>query len=125
MSKSEVITILVLFHFVAYKNLKHFYQYFVKEHLGPYFPQTVSYNRLVELMQSVGLEVEFLENSYGYRPTKSALSAVKKVQENVRKYSWVIDLEIKDLFGNVNHVLLLKALQKHVAEKWALIVSRI
>jgi len=41
------------------------------------------------------LEVEFLESSYGYRPNKSALSAVKKVQENVRKYSWAIDLDIK------------------------------
>ena len=58
------------------------------------------------------LEVEFLENSYGYRPNKSALSAVKKVQENVRKYSWAIDLDIKEFFENVNHELLLKALQK-------------
>ena len=44
------------------------------------------------------LEIEFLENSYGYRPNKSALSAVKKVQEHVRKYSWAIDLDIKDFF---------------------------
>jgi len=51
----------------------------------------------------------------------SALSAVKKVQENVRKYSWAIDLDIKDFFGNVNHELLLKALQKHVPEKWVLL----
>ena len=50
-------------------------------------------------------EAEFLENSYGYRPNKSALSAVKKVQENVRKYSWVIDLDIKEFFENVNHVI--------------------
>jgi RNA-directed DNA polymerase len=70
------------------------------------------------------LEVEFLENSYGYRPNKSALSAVNKVQENVRKYSWAIDLDIKDFFGNVNHGLLLKALKKHVPEKWVLLYIR-
>ncbi len=66
------------------------------------------------------LEVEFVENSYGYRPNKSALSAVRKVQEHVRNYSWVIDLDIKEFFENVNHKLLFKALQKHVSEKWIL-----
>lgn len=55
MSQSEVITIMILFHFGAFKNLKHFYQYFVKEYLKSYFPNTVSYNRFVELMQSVAL----------------------------------------------------------------------
>lgn len=55
MSQSEVITIMILFHFGAFKNLKHFYEYFVKEHLIEEFPNTVSYNRFVELMQSVAL----------------------------------------------------------------------
>ena len=66
------------------------------------------------------LEAEFLENSYGYRPNKSAHAAVKKVQENVRKYSWVIDLDIKEFFENVNHELLFKALELHVSEKWVI-----
>lgn len=55
MSSSEVITIMVLFHYGTFKNLKHFYQYFVKEHLTNEFPHTVSYNRFVELMQSAVL----------------------------------------------------------------------
>jgi group II intron reverse transcriptase/maturase len=70
------------------------------------------------------LEAEFLENSYGYRPNKSAHAAVKKVQENVRKYSWVIDLDIKEFFENVNHELLFKALNLHVSEKWVLLYIR-
>ena len=70
------------------------------------------------------LDAEFLENSYGYRPNKSALSALKKVQENVRKYSWVIDLDIKEFFENVNHELLFKALKLHVSEKWILLYIR-
>lgn len=53
MSQSEVITIMILFHFGSFKNMKHFYEYFVKQHLKSEFPQTVSYNRFVELMQSV------------------------------------------------------------------------
>ncbi len=70
------------------------------------------------------LEAEFLGSSYGYRPKKSALSAVKKVQANVRKYSWVIDLDIKEFFENVNHELLFKALKLHVLEKWVLLYIR-
>ena len=55
MSQSEVITIMILFHYGAFKNLKHFYQYFIKQHYTKEFPQTVSYNRFVELMQSAVL----------------------------------------------------------------------
>ncbi len=55
MSNSEVITITILFHFGAFKNLKHFYLYYVKEQLNLEFTQTVLYNRFVELMQKVAL----------------------------------------------------------------------
>ena len=70
------------------------------------------------------LDAEFLESSYGYRPNKSALSVVKKVQENVRKHSWAIDLDIKEFFENVNHELIYKALKPHVSEKWMLLYIR-
>lgn len=53
MSGSEVMAILVLFHLSGYRNLKHFYLFYVKKHLTLEFPQTVSYNRFVELTQSV------------------------------------------------------------------------
>jgi RNA-directed DNA polymerase len=66
------------------------------------------------------LEAIFVENSYGYRPNKRAHSAVKEVQNNVLKYSWVLDLDIKEFFENVSHELLMKALRKHVSEKWVL-----
>ncbi len=53
MTKSEVITILILYHGGCYKNLKHFYNFFVKTHMKSEFPNTVSYNRFVELQASV------------------------------------------------------------------------
>lgn len=49
MSDSEIITIMILFHFGAFRNLKHFYQSYVQQHLNQEFPRTVSYNRFVEL----------------------------------------------------------------------------
>ena len=64
------------------------------------------------------LEKEFLANSYGYRPHKSAHQAIATVRENVRKYAWVIDMDIKSFFVEVNHELLMKAVEKHVPEKW-------
>ncbi len=64
------------------------------------------------------LETEFHDNSYGYRPLKSAHQAISAVQENVRQYAWVIDMDIKSFFDEVNHELLLKALDCHVEENW-------
>ena len=55
MSDSEVIAIMILFHYGCFKNLKHFYLYYVQNHLQSDFPNTVSYNRFVELSQKVCL----------------------------------------------------------------------
>lgn len=64
------------------------------------------------------LEAEFHKNSYGYRPLKSAHQAVEAVRNNVRDYAWVIDMDIKRFFDEVDHELLMKALDCHVEEKW-------
>jgi len=66
------------------------------------------------------LEAVFVENSYGYRPDKNAHTAIGKVQQNVRRYSWVVDLDIQEFFENVSHELLIKALERHVSEKWVI-----
>src|SRR5450755_3280307 len=47
------------------------------------------------------LEAEFAKESYGYRPLKSQHQAVEAVQENVRRYAWVIDMDIKSFFDEV------------------------
>lgn len=64
------------------------------------------------------LEQEFQEESYGYRPLKSAHDALSAVQENVRRYAWVIDMDIKSFFDEVDHGLLMKAVERHVPEAW-------
>jgi hypothetical protein len=51
LNNAEVITILILFHLGGFRNLKHFYINYVQKHLQQEFPQTVSYNRFVELQQ--------------------------------------------------------------------------
>jgi RNA-directed DNA polymerase len=64
-------------------------------------------------------EAEFSPLSYGYRPLKSAHEAVEQVRKNVRRYHWVIDMDISSFFDRMSHELLLKALERHVQEKWA------
>lgn len=64
------------------------------------------------------LEAEFHANSYGYRPSRSAQDAVEAVRKNVREHGWVIDMDIKSFFDEVDHDLLMKALGRHVEENW-------
>ncbi len=52
MYKSEILLIMILFHTEGYRCFKHFYINHVKAHMREYFPNTVSYNRFTELMQS-------------------------------------------------------------------------
>ena len=60
----------------------------------------------------------FSPTSYGYRPNKNAHQAIEAVRANSRRADWVIDLDIKGFFDNINHEKLLKAIEQHVPEKW-------
>jgi hypothetical protein len=52
MSESEVMTIVIYFHLMRYRDFKHYYLFHVCRNMRSYFPHLVSYNRFVELMQS-------------------------------------------------------------------------
>ena len=53
LNESEVMTIVIYFHLMRYRDFKHYYLFHVCEYMRSEFPGLVSYNRLVELMQSV------------------------------------------------------------------------
>ena len=67
------------------------------------------------------LDPIFLANSYGYRRKKSALDAIGVTRQRCWKYNWVLEFDIKGLFDNIDHELLLRAVRKHVQCKWALL----
>ncbi len=67
------------------------------------------------------LDPIFLADSYGYRPNKSALDAVGITRERCWKYDWVLEFDIKGLFDNIDHELLLRAVRKHITCTWALL----
>jgi RNA-directed DNA polymerase len=81
--------------------------------IGDRIAQTV-----VKDYMEASIDKLFHEDSYGYRPLKSAHQALTKARINVRKYDWVIDMDIKGFFDNIDHGLILKALDKVVEEKW-------
>lgn len=82
-------------------------------------------DRIAQMVVKMTLEPElesfFHSDSYGYRPGKSAIDAVGKVRERCWRYNWVIDLDIKGFFDNLNHDLLQRALQRHTRNKWVLL----
>jgi RNA-directed DNA polymerase len=67
------------------------------------------------------LEPLFHEDSYGYRPGKSAIQAVAKARQRCWAYDWVIDLDIKGFSSNIPHDLLMKAVRRHCDCQWMLL----
>ncbi|MDW9452163.1 group II intron reverse transcriptase/maturase, partial [Sinorhizobium meliloti] len=76
---------------------------------------------VVKQMIEPDLDSLFLPDSYGYRPGKSALDAVGVTRQRCWKYDWVLEFDIKGLFDNLPHDLLLKAVRKDVKCNWALL----
>ena len=64
------------------------------------------------------VEPMFHPDSYAYRPGKSALDAVEKARDLCFWKDWVIDLDIKGFFDNLDHGLVLKAVKHHTDLKW-------
>lgn len=74
---------------------------------------------VVKLKLEPTIEPYFHRDSYGYRPQKSALEAVETARKRCWKYDWVVDLDIKGFFDNLNHDLVMKAVGKHINCKWS------
>jgi RNA-directed DNA polymerase len=85
-------------------------------------------DRIAQTVAAMALEPEvekiFHPDSYGYRPRKSALDAVGACRERCWRTDWVIDLDIKGFFGNLDHDLVLKAVAHHTDQKWVLLYVR-
>jgi retron-type reverse transcriptase len=74
-------------------------------------------NQPVQFKQH-GLERIFHLWSFGYRPGRTPLQAVGQARRNSWKCDWVIDLDIKGFFDTIDHELLMRALERHVSERW-------
>jgi RNA-directed DNA polymerase len=78
--------------------------------------QTVAKRYLEPLVEPL-----FHEDSYGYRPGKSALDAVGKARQRCWRNDWVLDLDIRGFFDNIDHDLMMHAVRKHTDCRWLLL----
>jgi group II intron reverse transcriptase/maturase len=67
------------------------------------------------------VEPIFHEDSYGYRPGRSALDAVGVCRKRCWQSQWVIDLDIQGFFDNVPHDPILCSVRKHTDKPWVLL----
>ena len=67
------------------------------------------------------LEPVFHPDSYGYRPGKSAIDAVRTARERCWRYDWVLDLDVKGYFDSIDWELMLKAVRQHTDCRWVLL----
>jgi RNA-directed DNA polymerase len=67
------------------------------------------------------VEPSFHPDSYGYRPRKSALDAVGSARQRCWRHAWVIDLDIRGFFDNLDHELVLRAVRKYTQCSWILL----
>jgi RNA-directed DNA polymerase len=76
---------------------------------------------VVKMVFEPCVEPYFLPDSYGYRPNKSALEAVGVTRQRCWQYDWLLEYDIKGLFDNLDHQLLMKAVKKHTDNKWVVL----
>src|SRR5262249_16368518 len=67
------------------------------------------------------IEPLFHPNSFGYRPGQSALDAVGQARRNCWDYDWVLDLDVRGFFDNLDWELLMKAVTKHAQDQWVVL----
>jgi RNA-directed DNA polymerase len=76
---------------------------------------------VVKLVFEPELDAHFHEDSYGYRPGKSAHQAIAVTRKRCWWHDWVLEFDIRGLFDNIDHWLLMKAVRHHTSCKWVLL----
>jgi RNA-directed DNA polymerase len=79
---------------------------------------------VVKMYLEPAVEPEFHPDSYGYRPGKSALDAVGTARKRCWRKDWVVDLDIKGFFDNIDHDLMLRAVKKTYRQQMDFAVHR-
>jgi RNA-directed DNA polymerase len=82
-------------------------------------------DRIAQMVAKMYLEIlvepHFHPDSYGYRHGKSAVQAVGVTRQRCWRLDWVLDLDIKGFFDNLDHALLLRAVRKHTDCRWLIL----
>ncbi len=78
--------------------------------------QTVAQGYLERILEPV-----FHQDSYGYRPGRSAHDALAVARERCWRHDWVLDLDIRNFFEEIDWELLMRAVRHHTDCAWVLL----
>jgi RNA-directed DNA polymerase len=84
-------------------------------------------DRIAQTVAALALEARtesiFHDDSYGYRPRRSALDAVAKCRQRCQKKNWVLDLDVQKFFDSVDHDLMVKAVEANITadQRWVVL----
>lgn len=67
------------------------------------------------------VEPYFDPDSYGYRPGRSAHQAIERARERCWRFKWVLDLDVRGFFDNLDHALILRAVRRFTDCRWVLL----
>jgi RNA-directed DNA polymerase len=76
---------------------------------------------VVKLYFEPEVEPMFYEDSYGYRPNKSSIQALEVTRKRCWRKDWVLEFDIKGLFDNIRHDILMRMVRKHTNEEWIIL----
>lgn len=76
---------------------------------------------VVKMHLEAVVEKEFHPDSYGYRPGKSAIEAIGTARQRCWRYDWVLDLDVKGFFDNLDHDLVMRAVRRYTDCQWVLL----
>jgi len=73
---------------------------------------------LKEILEAI-YEPDFLECSHGFRPNKGCHTAIKELNTTMmeKPINYVVEVDIKGFFDNVDHEWLMKCLQERIEDK--------
>lgn len=127
------------------KNLKNnLYKIWNRMSSGSYFPKPVKAvaipkknggtrilgiptveDRIAQMVAKLYFEPQvepiFYEDSYGYRPNKSAIQALEVTRTRCWRKDWVLEFDIRGLFDNIRHDILIEMVKKHTQEEWIIL----
>ncbi len=69
-------------------------------------------------------EANFQDNSYGFRPKRSAQQAVTVVKKALITGWWVVDADIQGYFDHIDHSMLLSLLKRRISDRRVLKLIR-
>jgi RNA-directed DNA polymerase len=67
------------------------------------------------------VEKVFHNDSYGYRPGRSPVDAVRVCRKRCFQKDWVVDMDVKAFFDSVPWDLMLKAVARHTTQRWVML----